>query len=47
MVKIRLSYKYDKDRLRILKQLSNGNRIKNISKPCKTGEFYRIYVEIE
>lgn len=47
MVKIKLSYKDDKDRLRILNQLSNGNRIKNISKPYKTGEFYRIYVEIE
>lgn len=47
MVKIRLSYKDEKDRLRILKQLSKGNIIKNVSKPYKSGEGYRIYIDIE
>ncbi len=47
MVKIKLSYKKEEDKLRILKQLSSGSKIKKVSNPHKTGEFYRIYVEIE
>ena len=47
MVKIKLSYKKEEDKLRILKQLSNGSNIKMVSKPYKTGGLYRIYVEIE
>ncbi len=47
MVKIKLSYKKEEDKLRILKQLSSGNKIKKVSTPHKTGELYRIYVEIE
>ncbi len=47
MVKIKLSYQKEEDKLRILKQLSSGSNLKMVSKPHKTGEFYRIYVEIE
>ncbi len=47
MVRIKLSYKKEEDKVRILKQLSNDNNIKKVSKPHKTGELYRIYVDIE
>ena len=47
MVKIKLSYKDEKDKLRILKQLSNGSNIKMVSKSYKTGDFYRVYVELD
>jgi len=47
MVRIKLSYKKEEDKIRILKQLSSGNNIKKVSKPHKSGELYRIYVDIE
>ena len=47
MVKIKLSYKEEKDKLRIIKQLSSGSVIKSISKPYKTGNLYRVYIELE
>lgn len=47
MIKIKLSYKKEEDKLRIVKQLSDGNSIKSVSKPYKSGEFYRVYIEVE
>lgn len=47
MIKIKLSYKKEEDKLRIIKQLSHGSNIKSISKPYKSGEFYRVYIEVE
>lgn len=47
MIKIKLSYKKEEDKLRILKQLSSGSNIKMVSKPHKTGDFYRVYIEVE
>lgn len=47
MIKIKLSYKKEEDKLRILKQLSSGSKIKKVSNPHKTGEFYRVYIEVE
>lgn len=47
MVKIKLSYKNESDKIRILSQLSKGNSIKQISKTYKEGELFRVYIEIE
>lgn len=47
MIKIKLSYEKEEDKLRIIQQLAKGNKIKGISKPNKSGKYYRIYVEIE
>jgi len=47
MIKIKLSYKKEEDRLRIFKQLSNEGNIKTVSKPYRSGELYRVYIEIE
>ncbi len=47
MIKIKLSYKKEEDRLKIIKQLSNGSNIKTVSKPYKSGELYRVYIEVE
>jgi len=47
MVKIKLSYKKEEDKIRVIKQLSDGSNIKSISKPYKSGEFYRVYIEVK
>lgn len=47
MVKIKLSYEKQEDMLKILKQLSKDNNIRKISKPYKSGEFYRVYIEVK
>lgn len=47
MIRIKMSYREEKDKLRILQQLSKGNVIKKIEGPYKKGEFSRVYIEIE
>ena len=47
MVKVQIKYENEKDKLRILELLSKGTKVKDISKPQKTGKFTRVYVEIE
>lgn len=47
MVKIQISYENEIEKLKILEVLSKGIRINKVSKPCKTGRYYRIYVDIE
>lgn len=47
MIRIKMSYKNEHERLRILQQLSKGNIIKKIEGPYKKGEFSRVYIEIE
>ncbi|MDU4724850.1 hypothetical protein [Clostridium sp.] len=47
MVKIQISYENEIEKLKILEVLSKGIKINKVSKPCKTGKYYRIYVNIE
>lgn len=47
MVKIQVKYENEVERIRILEVLSKGTKIKNISKPSKTGRYYRVYIELE
>lgn len=47
MVKIQIRYENEIEKLRILEVLSKGIKIKKISKPCKKGKYYRIYIDIE
>ncbi len=46
MIKIQIKYQSEEERRRVLKIISAGTEIKRISEPHKSGEFYRVYVEI-
>lgn len=46
MVKIQIKYENEIEKLRIIEALK-GIKIKNISKPLRTGRYYRIYLDIE
>lgn len=47
MAKIQLRYENDIEKINIIKALSKELVIKSISKPHKTGKYYRVYVDIE
>lgn len=47
MVRIKVSYENDIEKINILKALSKGIKIKRISKPSKSGKYYRVYVDLE
>lgn len=47
MVKLQIKYENEIEKLRILEVLSKGIKVNRISKPCKTGKYYRVYVDIE
>lgn len=46
MVKIQIRYENEIEKLKILEALKRV-KIKNISKPIKTGKYYRVYLDIE
>ncbi len=47
MVKIQISYENEMEKIKILEVLSKGIKINKVSKPCKTGRYYRVYIDIE
>ena len=47
MAKIQISYENEIEKIRILEVLSKGIKINKISKPCKRGKYYRVYVDIK
>ncbi|WP_180269513.1 hypothetical protein [Clostridium paraputrificum] len=47
MAKIQISYENEIEKLKILEFLAKGIKINKVSKPCKTGRYYRVYVDIE
>jgi len=47
MAKIQIRYENEIEKLRILEVLAKGIKINEISKPCKKGKYYRIYIDIE
>lgn len=46
MVKLQVRYENEVERIKLLEALKKEN-IKKISKPSKTGGYYRIYIDIE
>lgn len=46
MVKIQISYENEIERIKVIEVLSKGIKINKVSKPCKTGRYYRVYVDI-
>lgn len=47
MTKIQIRYENEIEKLKIIEVLSKEIKIKKISKPLKTGKYYRVYVDIE
>lgn len=47
MTKIQIKYENDSERERVLQALLSKFNIRNISKPHKTGKYYRVYVDIK
>jgi len=47
MIKIQISYEKEEEKLKMIDIISVGATIKHISKPYKSGQYYRIYVNVE
>ena len=46
MIKLKVSYENEVEKLKLLEALKK-EKIKKISKPSRTGGYYRIYIDIE
>lgn len=47
MAKVQISYKTEEEKLKLIKILSAAAVVKKISKPYKSGQFYRVYLDVE
>lgn len=47
MIKLQISYKTENEKDKMIDILSAGATVKHISKPYKSGQYYRIYVNVE
>ncbi|WP_181951893.1 hypothetical protein [Clostridium paraputrificum] len=47
MVKVQIRYENEIELIKVSEVLSKGIKINKVSKPCKTGRYYRVYVEID
>lgn len=47
MTKIQIRYENEIEKIKILEVLSKEIKIKKISKPLKTGRYYRVYIDID
>lgn len=47
MVKLQIRYKTEAEKDKLIKILSAGITVKKISTPCKSGQYYRVYLDIE
>lgn len=47
MIKLQISYKTEAEKTKMIKILSSGATVKKISKPAKSGQYYRIYLVVE
>ncbi len=47
MVKVQIKYENEVEKNKIILLLSNNVAVKKISKPLKTGKYYRIYIDLE
>ncbi|MDU7363903.1 hypothetical protein [Clostridium sp.] len=46
MIKLQVSYENEIEKMKLLESLKKQN-VKKISRPKKTGKYYRIYIDIE
>lgn len=47
MIKVEIKYSTQEEKQRMIDIISVGATIKHISKPHKSGQYYRIYVNVE
>lgn len=47
MAKITIKYENETEKQNIIKLLSFGTKIRTISKPQKTGKYYRVYIDLK
>ena len=47
MAKVIIKYENETEKQKIIKLLAFGTKIKDISKPQKTGKYYRVYIDLE
>lgn len=47
MIKVIIKYTTDEEKNKLINILSSGVRVKKIGKPFKSGQYYRIYLDIE
>lgn len=47
MVKVQISYQTEEEKLKLINILSAAAIVKKISKPYKSGQYYRVYINIE
>lgn len=47
MVKLQIRYEIEKEKDKIIKILLKTSTIKKISKPAKSGRYYRVYLDVE
>lgn len=47
MIRLQISYKTEAEKTKMIKILSAGVTVKKISKPAKSGQYYRVYLDVE
>lgn len=47
MIKVQINYENESEKIKMIEILSNAATVKKISKPCRTGKYYRVYVDIK
>lgn len=47
MIKLQISYKTEEEKTKMIKILSAATTVKKISKPAKSGQYYRVYLNVE
>lgn len=45
-IKIQIKYQNEEEKIKMLKIISSGTRVKKVSEPYKKGKYYRVYVDI-
>lgn len=46
-MQLQLRYKTDTEKNEMIEKLSNTITVKKVSKPYRTGRYYRIYLDVE
>jgi len=47
MIKLQIRYETEEEKLRMIDIILAGAKVKKISEPYKSGQYYRIYVNVE
>lgn len=47
MVKVQISYQTEEEKQKLVDIISIGAKIKKMSKPYRSGQYYRVYLDVE